>query len=100
MPNIYKSVLLPYVSTIKEMNNVVHQELSTTIKPGLNASILHFKKYVEVIGLSETLKMHYIIHHIPYVLHYLNGADLGLWSEQAGESIHRIFSMFWDKYKI
>ena len=44
--------------------------------------------------------MHYIIHHIPHALHYLNGADLGLWSEQAGESIHRIFSMFWDKYKI
>ena len=41
MPNISKSVLLPYVSTIKAMDNVVHQAFSTTIKPGLNASILN-----------------------------------------------------------
>ena len=44
--------------------------------------------------------MHNIIHHFPHAIDYLNGAGLGIWSEQAGESIHRTFSMFWDKYKI
>ena len=43
LPNISKSILLQYVSTIKAMDNVVHQASSTTIKPGLNASILHLK---------------------------------------------------------
>ena len=82
------------------MDKVVHQVFSPTIKPGLDSSLAHLNKCVKATGLSETLKMHYILHHIPpHALHYLHGAGLGLWSEQAGESIHRVFLKYWEKYK-
>lgn len=35
------------------------------------------------------------------MLQFLGGNNgLGLWSEQAGESIHREFLKFWEQYKI
>ena len=70
------------------------------LSPGLGVSLSHLKKCVAATRLSETLKMHYILYHIPHTLHYLNGSDLGLWSEQAGESIYRVFLQYWNKYKI
>ena len=94
-----KLELLPFVSSLKAMDKVVHQVFSPTIKPGLDSTLAHLNKCVKATGLSETLKMHYILHHIPHALHYLHGASLGLWSEQAGESIHRVFLKYWEKYK-
>ena len=40
------------------------------------------------------------LEHIQLALQFLGDAGLGLWSEKAGESIHREFLKFWNKYKI
>lgn len=49
---------------------------------------------------TETLKIHVAASHIQDCLSYLGNCGLGFWSEQAGESIHREFSKFWERYKI
>ena len=82
------------------MDNVVQQAFSITAKPDIDDNLLKLKTCIKDTGLSETLKLHCILHHIPHALHYLYGKGLGIWSEQAGESIHRIFLKFWDKYKM
>ena len=50
--------------------------------------------------VSETLKIHVITRHIDHCLHFLcDDEGLGLWSEQAGESVHHEFLKFWRRYK-
>lgn len=51
--------------------------------------------------LSETLKVHVILKHLPQCLTYLDKNGLGLWSEQSGEAIHHVFAKkYWNRYKI
>merc|ERR1712030_129875 len=56
--------------------------------------------HFEATGLSETLKIHVVLKHIPECLAPLNGHGFGLYSEQAGESIHRVFLRIWSRYMI
>lgn len=51
-------------------------------------------------GLTETLQVHILLYHLKEYLSFLDEARLGLWSEQAGESIHRNILTFWKKYKM
>ena len=45
--------------------------------------------------------MHVVLNHIEQCLHFIEENNgLGLWSKQAGESIHREFKKCWKKYKI
>ncbi|CAH1104321.1 unnamed protein product [Psylliodes chrysocephalus] len=58
-------------------------------------------KAVESTGVSITLKLHVILTHLKGSLEFLNAnTGLGLWSEQAGESVHHEFLKYWDRYKI
>ena len=54
------------------------------------------------LDLTVTLKMHVIFFHLLQCLPNpaLQSRGLGLVSGQAGESIHKEFKIFWDKYKI
>ena len=70
------------------------------IKHFLQLPCKELKKCIKETGLSETLKLHCILYHISHALYYLNGKGFGVWSEQAGESFHRVFLRFWDKYKM
>ena len=58
------------------------------------------KKIIEGIDVSLSLKLHVLFCHLEKSLDYLKGYGLGVWSEQAGESIHREFFKFWNYYKI
>ena len=50
--------------------------------------------------VTHTLKVHVLLEHLYHGLHFLNGNSLGMWSEQAGESVHIEFLKYWSKYRI
>ena len=74
----------------------------TTKKIGsdLNKIIKELRKAFLATEVTETLKIHVATRYIQQCLKFLPGDSLGVWSEQAGESIHREFIKFWDRYKI
>lgn len=104
-PKIYKEVgffrILPFISTFKAMNKLVTNSFSVR-KPGegLDNIIDNIRNSFLSTGVSESLKIHIATRHVKQCLNFLSGDGLGLWSEQAGESIHREFLNTWKRYKI
>ena len=83
------------------MDKIVNLYFSTRqIDCDLEKRINELRTTLTAIEISVTLKIHVILKHMADCLQFLNGDELGVWSEQAGESIHRIFLQFWTKYKI
>ena len=67
----------------------------------MSAYIKKFKKAFLSTDISVTLKVHLLIQHTKQCLELLgNNVGLGIWSEQAGEAIHREFLKHWDRYKV
>lgn len=104
-PSIYSTVgklaLVPYVSAFNAMNKVVENCFSSKVVDlsSLKSEIDYLRKTVAAIEISENLKMHILLDHIEECLHFLNKDDgLGLWSEQAGETVHTEWSKIWKKY--
>jgi hypothetical protein len=99
--NISKLEIVPFVESIKSMNRLVHKCFkSENVSPGWQKDVEDLKKNYKATGLSITLKAHVLMEHLDHCLHYLGGMGLGRFSEQAGESVHREFLKFWEKYKI
>lgn len=105
-PEIYDKVgyykLVPYVQAFQTMNEIVSQCFSSKVKnkPLLKKNIDKLQYHLGGIFVTQTLKIHVLLNHIIECLDYLYDYGLGVWSEQAGESIHREFLKFWNRYKI
>ena len=94
--------VMPFVAALKGLDLVVGDCFSTKkVSPDTSKHIEELRKLFDGTGLSETLKIHTILEHIEDCLDALEEDwGLGLWSEQAGESIHREFLKYWLRYKI
>lgn len=93
--------VIPFIQTLKGFNKIV----DATFKSGQldekwRDYLNEFKRIYPSTGLSITLKVHVLLEHLGHGLHFLNGQSLGLWSEQAGESVHREFLKYWEKYQV
>lgn len=93
--------IIPFIQTLKSLNKLVDasfkcERLDMTWK----VYVEEFKRNFASTGLSNTLKVHVLLEHLQHGLYFLDGKSLGLWSEQAGESIHREFLEYWSKYQI
>ena len=99
-----KSPLLvqPIVMAYKSMDKIVQDCFSTAkVSEDLSSDIKDLNRLFEGTEINETLKIHVILHHLEHCLSNIsNGRGLGLVSEQAGESIHRVFLKNWNRYKI
>lgn len=101
---IYRNVgyfaIVPYINAFKAMDKIVHKYFSQrNLQSELERDVNDLKKNFEATGVSKTLKIHMIIDgHLKDCLENLGKFGLGIWSEQAGESIHREFLYFWNKY--
>lgn len=95
-------MIQPYISAFKAMNKVVHGCFSTKkVSTDINKHLEELSKcFYAIPNLSETLKIHILLNHVEDSIDFINNQGLGLWSEQAGESIHHEFSKYWQKYKI
>jgi hypothetical protein len=84
------------------MNKVVETCFSNlyVVPDVLENQLSHLKKMYIAIGLSETIKIHSITCHLKDCIIFLKNRGLGMWSEQTGESIHREFLKYWNRYKI
>ncbi|XP_065644311.1 uncharacterized protein LOC136075353 [Hydra vulgaris] len=95
-------LLLPLVSLLKTMDNVVKYCFGTAkVSHNLSHYLQVLKTLFQATYLSETLKMHIIFKYIEQCLCELKSDyGLGLVSEQARESIHREFLKYWSRYQI
>ena len=88
---------MPYIVVLRNYNKAVHDCFSTAkISPDTKRDIEALKQSIIDAGLSETLKLHILMHHLEEGLDALNEekedpGGFGLWSEQAGESIRQVF---------
>ena len=93
-----------FVSSFKKMNEIVHNCFSITRKNNdvdIARSIEELKKAFDATEVSESLKIHIILNHLLQCLTTLEENEgFGLWSEQPGESIHKEFLLYWNRYKI
>lgn len=106
-PEIYKDVgyfrIVPYISALKAMNKVVNCCFTAgKVGPSLDTYISELDTALKSIeNLSTTLKIHVILAHIQESFQYIDDNNaLGFWSEQSGESVHREFLKYWNRYKI
>lgn len=94
--------LQPIISAFKAMNKVVECSFSTkkVNEAILTCNIKELNRTFDATDVSESLKIHVLLNHVEKSVEYLDYSGLGLWSEQAGESLHREFIKFWNRYKI
>lgn len=90
---------LKYVRVLKDLDNVVKDCFGKELKPSYKASISQFKKSYLDLDISVTPKIHAIFFHVPKFCETMN-VGLGVYSEQAFESVHHDFNVTWAKYKV
>jgi hypothetical protein len=100
--NVSPLQIVPFISAFKAMNKVVETCFSNlyVVPDVLENQLNHLKKMYIATGLSETIKIHSITCHLKDCIIFLKNRGLGMWSEQTGESIHREFLKYWNRYKI
>ena len=97
---------MPYIVILRNYNKAVHDCFATAkISPYTKKDIKVLKQSIVDARLSETLKLHILMHHLEEGLDALNvekedPRGFLLWSKQAGESIHQQFLTHWTKYKM
>lgn len=96
--------IVPFISAFKAMDKLVSCCFSSRkVGPDLDKCVGEVQKCFEALqdfNVSKTLKIHIILDHLKECLQFLEGEGLGQWSEQAGESVHREFLTFWNRYRI
>lgn len=101
--NIGYFCLVPYASAFKIMDQIVSDCFSNklkTNKDSLRKKIDELKLNLRAINVTDSLKIHVLLSHLVDCLDYLHSYGLSVWSKQAGESIHREFLKYWERYKI
>lgn len=94
--------MVPYVSAFKALDKIVHDCFSNARLGGeLQKWICDLKKSLAATDVTETLKIHVCLKHLEQSLEFLEQEEgFGIWSEQAGESVHREFLKFWNRRKL
>lgn len=102
-----KTIPVNYLQHMSDKSNILKKVVnccftSGKVGPSLDTYIRELDNSLKSIdNLSTTLKIHVILAHVIDSLKYIdNNNGLGFWSEQSGESVHREFLKFWERYKI
>ena len=73
--------------------------MNSSSLPQNNLLFLMFRvSYLQLQDTSITSKVHAVIHHVPKFIQRHN-SSLGIYSEQATETPHHLFSNNWQKHK-
>ena len=91
--------LAPYIKALRCFKKVVDSCYSFELRSSFREDIIKFKAAYLELDIPITPKLHIIFDHItPFCESH--GKSLGIFSEQATESIHADFNKFWQKYKV
>lgn len=93
--------ITPFIQLLKALDKLVNASFkSERLDEEWRQHLMLVKRIFPATGLSFTLKIHVLLEHLEHGLYFLNGNSLGMWSEQAGESVHREFLKYWSKYQV
>ena len=92
---------LPYIAAFRAFDKVVHACFGMELDPEYKEHIAKFSQLYRELGISVTPKVHILERHVAEFLQ-LKGelSGLGFWMEQAMESVHHDFKVFWERYKV
>ena len=83
----------------KPTKKVVKYCFSYDLHEDYKGAIYDFRNSFNDLGIAVTPKVHAVFYHI---IEFCDkrGTGLGTFSEQASESVHRLFKKTWEKYKV
>ena len=87
---------LPFIAAFKSFNDIVNKCFGMQLKPGWQEAIETFKTDYLHCNISITSKAHIVFAHLKSFL-IENDSALGVFSEQAFESIHAEFWKMWSR---
>ena len=88
-----------FAKTFMALNDVVSACYGFELAPDYQSKIRMFSSAYLDLRINVTPKLHAVMHHISEFCEK-TGRGLGLWSEQASESIHHDFKQTWQRFKI
>lgn len=91
--------LKPYVSALRDFDNVRKACFGMTLDPNFKHYIKKFGDAFENLGLSKFPKLHVLVDHVPEFIDRKQ-KPLGFYSEQASESVHYDFQKTWEYFKV
>lgn len=90
---------LKFVQVLSDFRLVADSCFSNSLNPDFAKLIDNFKKSYLDLGISVTPKVHCIFVHVKEFCKK-HQVGLGIFSEQAFESVHHEFKIIWKKYKV
>ena len=90
---------LRYVTALEDFNLVVNSCFGETLNPQFRRHIEKFRDSYMALGIQVTPKVHAVFYHVGEFCSS-NNCSLGVWSEQASESVHADFKKVWKRYKV
>ena len=91
--------ILPVIKALRCFKQVVKSCYSTDLLPSFKEDIDKFRAAYMELEIPITPKVHIIFDHVSQFCQE-EGKGLGIFSEQASESIHADFSSYWSKYSV
>ncbi|OAF63901.1 hypothetical protein A3Q56_08396 [Intoshia linei] len=88
-----------FVIALNDFNAIVNSCFGKTLKGNYKQVISNFKESFCKLNIIITPKLHSIFFHISDFCEE-NKLALGIWSEQASESVHANFKKTWAKYAV
>ena len=89
----------PFVRAFRDFQAVVHSCFGMSLDQDYDRFIKNFKNSCKSLPISITPKIHILFFHVPEFIRRRK-MPLGIFSEQASESVHHDFQKFWNtRYK-
>ena len=90
---------LQFVPVLRAFKTVVHSCFSYTLAEGWLESIENFKTEFLALNIRVTPKVHAVMFHVSEFC-LKHGKGLGMFSEQASESVHANFKLTWERFSV
>ena len=90
---------IPFVEAFKAFNDVVSSSFSNALSEDFEEKIKLFKTLYLDLAINVTPKVHCVLFHITEFCKDKK-RGLGMYSEQASESVHANFSVTWKRFKV
>ena len=91
--------VMPVVKALRALRVVVQACFGHALTDGVAECVASYREAYLALGIPVTVKNHAIFVHVAEFC-VARGRGLGLYSEQASESVHADFSAVWRNYKV